>query len=256
MSSEHSARPSGSLIPIFVGLAIVLVISVFLLAKLATSGKIIDASVMSKESIAARIKPAGESVAGDGAAPGSRSGEAVYKAICSSCHDTGLIDSPKFGDSGAWAPRLAQGFDTLVNHAINGLRAMPPRGGASDLTDDEVARAVAYLGNSAGANFKAPEAGGAEGGEAAAGGETAAADPAAVGKKIYDTACVACHAAGVAGAPILGDKAAWAPRIAKGLDALVESGIKGLNAMPPKGTFTGSDEDFKASVEYMVNQSK
>lgn len=255
MSSEHSARPSGSLIPIFVGLTIVLVLSVFLLAKLATSGKIIDASVMSKESIAARIKPAAESVAGDGAAPGSRSGEAVYKAICASCHDTGLIDSPKFGDSGAWAPRLAQGFDTLVKHAIGGLRAMPPKGGASDLTDDEVARAVAYLGNAAGANFKGPEAGGAEGG--AAGGEAAAAaDPAAVGKKIYDTACVACHAAGVAGAPILGDKAAWAPRIAKGLDALVASGIKGLNAMPPKGTFTGSDEDFKASVEYMVNQSK
>lgn len=254
MSSENHAKPSGSMIPILIGSVLVLLVVIFLLAKLATSGKIIDASVMSKESIAARIKPVGESVAGDGAEPGNRTGEAVYKAICASCHATGLIDSPKLGDVAAWSPRLAQGFGTLVKHAIEGLRAMPPRGGASDLTDDEVARAVAYMGNSVGGNFTEPPIGGqagAEGGEAAP-----AADKSAIGKKVYDSACVACHATGVAGAPILGDKAAWAPRIEKGLDALVASGIKGLNAMPPKGTFTGSDEDFAASVEYMVNQAK
>lgn len=88
--------------------------------------------------------------------PGNRSGEEVYKNLCASCHEAGLLQAPKTGDSAGWAPRIAQGFDTLTSNAINGIRAMPPRGGGSDLTDAEVARAVAYLANSAGANFTPP----------------------------------------------------------------------------------------------------
>jgi cytochrome c5 len=81
----------------------------------------------------------------------------------------------------------------------------------------------------------------------------AAAAPAAdVGKKLYDTACMACHVAGVAGAPKFGDKAAWAPRIATGLDALTASVVKGKGAMPPKGGSAASDAEIRASVEYMV----
>jgi cytochrome c5 len=73
---------------------------------------------------------------------------------------------------------------------------------------------------------------------------------------LYSVSCIACHAAGVAGAPKFGDKAAWAPRIATGLDALTASVIKGKGAMPPKGASAASDADLRAAVEYMVAAAK
>jgi len=77
------------------------------------------------------------------------------------------------------------------------------------------------------------------------------------GKNIYDTKCFLCHAAGVAGAPKFGDKEAWAPRIAKGTDALMHTVMNGLNAMPPKGTCMDcSEADLKAAMEYMVSNAK
>jgi cytochrome c5 len=77
------------------------------------------------------------------------------------------------------------------------------------------------------------------------------------GKAVYDTTCHVCHGAGVAGAPKLGDKAAWAPRIKQGLDALHQSALKGKGAMPPKGGNTSlSDADVQAAVDFMVSQSK
>lgn len=81
------------------------------------------------------------------------------------------------------------------------------------------------------------------------------------GKKIYDATCMACHAAGVAGAPKLGDKANWAPRIAQGMDTLHTHAIKGFQGkagmMPPKGgNMAAKDDDIKAAVDYMVSQSK
>ena len=85
----------------------------------------------------------------------------------------------------------------------------------------------------------------------------AMADAAAVvdGEAIYKQSCMACHAAGVAGAPKLGDSEAWSPRLAKGTDALVQSVANGLNAMPPKGgCMTCSDDDLRGAVEYMVSQ--
>jgi cytochrome c5 len=84
-----------------------------------------------------------------------------------------------------------------------------------------------------------------------------AAAPAAAagsdGRKIYDATCAVCHAAGVAGAPKLGDKAAWAPRIAAGMDSLVKTAIAGKGAMPAKGGNTAlSDADVKAAVAFMA----
>jgi cytochrome c5 len=76
-------------------------------------------------------------------------------------------------------------------------------------------------------------------------------------KTIYTASCAACHASGAAGAPKLGDKAAWAPRIKGGNDGLYNSAINGKNAMPPKGGNASlSDADVKAVVDYMVSQSK
>lgn len=86
---------------------------------------------------------------------------------------------------------------------------------------------------------------------AATGTQTASAD----GERIYRTSCQACHAAGVAGAPKTGDKDAWAPRIAKGNDAMFMSVKNGLRAMPPKGAcMSCSEEDLRAAMEYMVEQ--
>ena len=77
----------------------------------------------------------------------------------------------------------------------------------------------------------------------------------AEGQNIYQKSCQACHATGVAGAPKLGDKEAWAPRIAKGNDALLSSVTNGLKAMPPKGTcMSCSEDELRAAVKYMVGQ--
>ena len=69
---------------------------------------------------------------------------------------SGAMGAPKPGDNAAWAPRIAQGYETLTKHAIEGIRQMPARGGASDLSDNEVAAAVAFMANQSGAKFAAP----------------------------------------------------------------------------------------------------
>lgn len=90
----------------------------------------------------------------------------------------------------------------------------------------------------------------------------AAAQPAAAagpvdGKAVYGKACVACHATGVANAPKLGDKAAWAPRLGAGVDGLMKSVIGGKGAMPPKaGNPSLTDAEIRAAVEYLLSQAK
>jgi cytochrome c5 len=130
-----------------------------------------------------RIKPFAQLVALDANAPRvEQSGQAVYDAVCASCHGTGALGAPKFDSKSDWVGRLGQGYNTLVKHAIEGIRQMPARGGDSDLSDIEVARAVAYMGNSAGANFKEPAAPAPEAAPAAPA-ATEAATPAADDKK-------------------------------------------------------------------------
>ena len=80
---------------------------------------------------------------------------------------------------------------------------------------------------------------------------------AASGEDTYKKTCAMCHAGGTAGAPKLGDAAAWAVRAEKGLDGMLEVAKKGVNAMPPMGMcMTCSDDDLKAAISYMVDQSK
>lgn len=85
---------------------------------------------------------------------------------------------------------------------------------------------------------------------------TAPAVDAAAGKALYDKSCVACHGTGVAGAPKLGDKATWGPRIAEGMDAMMKIAINGKGAMPPRGATTASDAELRAAVEYMAQAAK
>lgn len=89
--------------------------------------------------------------------------------------------------------------------------------------------------------------------------QTAAAEPIAMGERVYNTTCSSCHKAGVANAPKVGDKTAWAPRIAKGMDAMMQSAINGVpgTSMMKKGTcFSCSDEELKAAIEYMISLSQ
>jgi cytochrome c5 len=181
----------------------------------------------------------------------------VYKAVCAACHDSGAAGAPKFGDKAAWAPRLKQGLDKLTENAIKGKGAMPPKGGAAQLGETEIALAVIHMVDGAGgvqaaAPEKAPEK------PAAAPAPVKAAAPAGdKGKDIYTKACAACHASGAAGAPKFGDKAAWGPRIATGKPALYNSALKGKGAMPAKGGNAAlADDDVKAAVDYMVSQAK
>ena len=111
------------------------------------------------EAVNSRIAPVArvELAAAASAAAGSRSGEQLYKAICGACHEAGVANAPKTGDKAAWAPRLAPGLNGLLKSAIAGKNAMPPRGG-SDANDAELARAIVYMANKSGGNFKEPAA--------------------------------------------------------------------------------------------------
>jgi cytochrome c5 len=210
-----------------------------------------DSPAMAYEATAKRLKPVGElsfAAASGSAAAGPRSGEDIYKTVCTACHASGAAGAPKFGDKNEWAARVKKGQTALLASAIAGLKAMPPRGGGADLSDLELERAVVYLANQAGAGFKEPAV-------------PAPAKPAPAGKRdgkaIYDSTCVACHGTGVAGAPKAGDKAAWAPRLKAGMDALYASALKGKGAMPIKGgNMSLGDPDIKAAVDYLAGLAK
>lgn len=137
MGCENKCSSGGGVTAVLAVLGLVALVA-WLVIKLATSGMVVSTDAVSKEAVAARLKPVGLSVAGEGGAPGSRSGEAIYKSVCAACHAAGLIGAPKFADNGAWAGRIAQGFDTLVKNATNGLRAMPAKGGTQTRAADHV----------------------------------------------------------------------------------------------------------------------
>ena len=200
----------------------------------------------------ARIKPFAQLAALDANAPKvEKSGQEVFDAVCSSCHTPGALGAPKFNNKGDWGPRIAQGYDTLIKHATEGIRQMPPRGGDGDLSDIEVARAVAYMANSAGASFKAPDAAA----PAAAAPVAGKPDP-VKGKLVYDTSCAACHATGAAGAPKHGDQAAWAPRVSQGYATLYDHALNGIRAMPAKGGNADLPEaDLANAVSYLFTEA-
>ena len=107
-----------------------------------------DPSAESADEAELRIQPVARVELKKTVAPSDgkpRSAEAVYNAICKACHDTGVAGAPKTGDKAAWAPRLATGAAALLKSATNGKNAMPARGGAADLSDDELKAAVEYL---------------------------------------------------------------------------------------------------------------
>ena len=269
---EHSSpiKTPKQLIIVVVLAFVVPIVLIVMLTQLVTGsagfGK--DNPGMSDEAIAKRLKPVGEVVVMDASAPKTeKTGQQVVETVCAACHASGALNAPKIGDKDAWAKRIAEGYEMLTQHALKGLRQMPPRGGNPDLSDTELARAVAYMANQAGANFKEPESKPATAAKPAVTAAAPAAAPAAAGagakgdaakgKAVFEGTCVACHGTGAAGAPKAGDKAAWAPRLKTGMDALYASALKGKNAMPPKGgNMSLSDADVKAAVDYLTGLAK
>jgi cytochrome c5 len=98
---------------------------------------------------AAAATGAAEVAAPAAGAPAAASGEDVYNSACFACHAVGVAGAPKLGDRADWGPRIAQGRDTLVQHAIDGFQGskgvMPPKGGRVDFSDEAIAAAVDYM---------------------------------------------------------------------------------------------------------------
>ena len=276
---DHKAQGS-ALFTLVSGIVIVIAV-IFFLIKLAGSGSFGDVNETTEAATQTRIQPVGQLKLGDGIPVGERQGDQIFNKICIQCHaaDSIVPNAPKFENKGDWAPRIAQGFDTLFQHALNGFNAMPAKGGAADLTDQELKRAITYMANKAGGTFPDPDA--AAPADAAASGEAASAPAAdatapadapkadaakaedkgaaaggADGKKVYEATCQACHGGAVPGIPHVGKKEDWAPRIKQGKDTLHKHALEGFNAMPAKGgNGSLSDDEVKAAVDYMANQS-
>lgn len=133
--------------------AIMNALAMVLLAVGFTAG---TATASVEDDIRARIQPVGEvcvqgddcgsaAAATETASSGPRSGPDVYNAVCAACHSTGAAGAPKKGDKDAWAPRIAEGMDTLFKHALHGYNAMPAKGGCASCPDEEIKSAVEYM---------------------------------------------------------------------------------------------------------------
>ena len=117
--------------------------------------KLADARV--QKAVAERIAPVGQVYVGEVPAAAAEveavattvavamSGDQVYQQVCASCHASGIMNAPKMGDAAAWQTRLAKGKDTLYANAINGIGAMPAKGGRADMSDDAIRAAVDHL---------------------------------------------------------------------------------------------------------------
>ena len=162
MSDEHTSPiKTPKQLAIVLVLAFLVPIALFLLLSQLVTGIRRDDTGETEAMVLARIKPVGEvTLAGASGARASMGGEQVFQAVCKTCHEAGIAGAPKVGDKAAWAGPIKKGYETLVQHALNGFqepgKVMPPRGGNPDLSDVEVERAVVYMANRSGANFKEP----------------------------------------------------------------------------------------------------
>ncbi|MBI5259953.1 MAG: cytochrome c5 family protein [Burkholderiales bacterium] len=171
-----------------------------------------------------------------------RSGKEVTDAVCAAaCHGTGEKSAPKIGDAAAWRPRAAQGLTSLTAHALTGIRNMPAHGGSPNVSDIEIERAIIHMVNLSGGRWVEP-----------VGGLT----PAVLrgSDAVVQLQCAKCHEGGTDGAPKIGDRTAWIPRLKKGLDPLVASAIHGHGGMPARGGLADlSDQEIRGAIIAMFN---
>jgi cytochrome c5 len=168
----------------------------------------------------------------------------VFDVVCAGCHRTGERGAPKIGDRAAWAKRVKQGFARLTQHALDGIRNMPPHGGAATLSDLEVQRAIVYMVNKSGGNWVEPANDWELAGERD-------------GAEIVQQQCALCHASGFGGAPRIGEHAAWVPRLALGLDRMVHSAMRGKCGMPYRGGAPNlTDAELRSATIYMASRMR
>ena len=204
-----------------------------------------------------------------------KSSKEIYETACMTCHTTGALNAPKYGDKESWAKSLAKDEATLVSNAINSFNeVVPALDGHSDLSDDEVKRAVQYM-LAAVSDEEAPAATSetAEAEIAPAEKKKTSQTPIVVGKsgekkktsqtpivvgksgkEIYDTVCMTCHTTAVLNAPKYGDKESWAKSLAKDEATLVSNAINSFNEVVPAldGHSDLSDDEVKRAVQYML----
>jgi cytochrome c5 len=168
-----------------------------------------------------------------------RSGKEVVDSVCSKCHATGAQGAPKIGDKQAWSKRASQSLSSLTDHALKGIRQMPSHGGSPDLTDFEIKRAVTYMVNQSGGKWVEPI--------------SKKSPPAPrTGEEIVKAQCFKCHETGKGGAPKIGDRDAWIPRLKEGLDSTVRSAMKGHGGMPARGGLADlTDSELRSAVIYL-----
>jgi cytochrome c5 len=172
---------------------------------------------------------------------GDRSGKEVVDSVCAACHGTGMKGAPKIGDRRAWSKRASQGLTSLTQHALEGIRQMPAHGGNPELTDLEIGRAITYMVNRSGGHWVEPASATAMAAERS-------------GERVVKAQCVKCHEAGLNGAPKIGDRDAWIPRLKLGVDNLVRSAIRGHGGMPPRGGQANlTDAELRNAIVYMFN---
>ena len=149
MTGQEEDRNVLNMLLIVVGALVAFFVLILIIAQI-VSGPKEDTAVdkMVEAATIERIKPFGE--VNLGAAPvavasSGTDGKGTYTSACFACHGTGAAGAPKFGDKGAWKKRIAQGMDTLFDHAINGFKGMPAKGGNASLSDAAVEAAVEYM---------------------------------------------------------------------------------------------------------------
>jgi cytochrome c5 len=172
---------------------------------------------------------------------GGKSGQQVVKSACAACHETGKDGAPKIGDKKAWSGRAALGLTALTREALSGIRKMPAHGGSPALSDVEIQRAIVYMVNKSGGHWVEPVTG-----------PTPAAGRS--GQQVVELQCSKCHEPGTEGAPRIGDRVAWTPRLKNGLDRTVRSAINGHGGMPARGGMADlTDAEVRNAVIYMFN---
>ncbi len=162
-----------------------------------------DPSTLRRGGMTAVLALLATGVAVAGAEAADRTGKEVVDSLCISCHSSGAGGAPKIGDTKAWAERAAKGLTGLSKSAMAGVRQMPAHGGNPNLSDTEIERAITYMVNQSGGHWTEPVS------------RTAPA-PERTGKQIVEAQCIKCHGTGVGGAPKIGDRAAWTPRVRRG----------------------------------------
>lgn len=177
-STNHKgSKTPGEMLKVGALVFIVPIIVIIFLIKMNLDNGGTDRASMAPEMVLSRIAPVAHYNTGaplpETKAAEPLTGEQLYSKLCMTCHDTGLSGAPIKGDESAWAPRIAQGADTLFKHSLEGFNAMPAKGGDLSLSDDEVKNAVVFMVNASGGNIAFD---GAAGADAAASDEVAATD--------------------------------------------------------------------------------